>query len=157
MKQLAVLLMVLVGCDSMVDTATESATAVRPQVELVQQAMTCVQWVGVFCIMYAPDAPTGFQDCGGDTNVYAGEIVIFTQTNYGGYCFWARPAPARLNSSMGDLASPWTVKSIKSRLTNGGTLYNTVNFGGSFYILFGGSHDVADMGSFVTKSLQAYN
>lgn len=54
------------------------------------------QAVAVDCANPLP----GWADCGGDTQVYDGEFLMFSQINFGGCCHWTHPNPTQTNASL---------------------------------------------------------
>lgn len=92
---------------------------VKNGVETIKQAQTCYAtdinppWL---CTLWGPTPPANFAYCGGDTNVYDGELVIFTNYNFGQWCFYSHPGPFFRDDTLGDLDGTWRIGSIKSNL-----------------------------------------
>lgn len=125
-------------------------------------ALTCyaVDWPVPNCTDLGPTAPPGFTWCGNDRNAYTGEIVIFTDVNYGGYCFYAHPNMDLVVSDLGELRSQWHVRSYKSKLTRVGMpaakLHSLTNLGGQECPIWGVSSN-PNFTQFVPASLQGHN
>ena len=116
------------------------------EITAVQQGLTCDQWstqIPGYCLHYAPDPPPGFFSCGGDTNAYPGEFLIFSEWNFGGYCFYA-PVPAGGSFAapyLNDMDRPgpndaYRVKSYKSNLSRYGALYDGSSYNGAWYTTY---------------------
>lgn len=144
MKNLLASLLVAVALFASCKTPTAS-TAVRPSltvkvdkdgVEAHKSALTCAAWnpntTPWTCTDWDPNAVANFSSCGGDTNVYDGELVVFTGTNYTGHCYYTHPAASsclQWNSWTDFEVAP--IRSYKSRLYQNGVFYDQQNVSGT--------------------------
>lgn len=60
------------------------------KIEVTQQAATCVWYIVTspfpVCGQWSYSPPPGMFDCTSDKNAYPGEVLFFTEANYGGNC-----------------------------------------------------------------------
>lgn len=115
---------------------------VKNGVESIMQAQTCLDFQ-IFplpgqCVEWGPTAPPGFAWCGNDRNCYQGELVWFTEPNYGGSCFYAHPGPDIVLNNLGEFDGPWHINSYKSNMSRWSYFHDLTNYGGQSYPLLPG-------------------
>jgi hypothetical protein len=138
----------------------EAGDVRKPQPAQAKQALKCSLDGSDSSFICRPDAPPSFADCAGDTNAYDGEFVIFTGTNYTGYCFWTHPAGTLSLPNLADmdLNNPsFHIRSYKSRTHQSGNLHDGNNYSGVFWHTLPGSDSVPNFTSFQPSSLSIGN
>lgn len=146
-------------------TPGKTTSRIEGDVETVKQDMYCYNYDSnppFLCQVWAPTPPPGFFDCAGNANVYDGELVLFTGTSYGGFCMYAHPNPTLSDSPLGDMdTSTWHIRSYKSRLHNGGTLFDQTGYlpqsQPGYWPIFAGSDSWSNFTSFQPSSLKGFN
>lgn len=113
------------------------------------------------CVVYGVNnPPAGFVACGSDTNAYSGQILIFTQTNYAGICYRKTVGAGQnsVNNTLGDYDSGiFQIRSIKSNLSRGATVYDGANLSGTPFLLNSYGHNVSNFSAFNASSLVSRN
>lgn len=141
MKSIAVLItigLIVLGCGSPPKIS-------RAPVDTTTQAVvTCKkfsQFMPGFCIDFGfTNPPSGFADCGTDTNTYDGEITFHAYINFGEECIWAHPATGTCVAfpTMNDwdaagnhLGAFQVISRVHSTATVPGAVYSQPNYQGS--------------------------
>jgi hypothetical protein len=134
-------------------------------------ALWCdILWPNGSCAHWAPSPPWGADayagsypwiDCGGDTNAYNGETVIFSDINFNGYCFYRQNPSAGTtlwSDVLGDMdrTNPtYHIRSMKVRI-NQVILFDYINRTGPIRTAYGDA-DVYDLSSFNASSMIQYD
>lgn len=99
MRKLLVLLVLVVGCGgtperhvltaqdvALRDKAKAGGKVEFTDTEQTSHALTCLQSVGDFCVVWRQDPPAGMWYCTDNTTAYSGEFLMFIAPDGGGEC-----------------------------------------------------------------------